>query len=59
MEAIVAIVGFLGAGKTTLLKKLVTDYSDADWNPFVILNDYENAYIDVQQLNDKMKPQMA
>jgi G3E family GTPase len=49
MEAIITVVGFLGAGKTTLLKHLVTDYIDKGWNPFVILNDYENAYLDSQQ----------
>lgn len=49
MEAIITIVGFLGAGKTTLLKRLIAEYVDEDWNPFVILNDYENAYMDAQQ----------
>ena len=48
MEAIIVIVGFLGAGKTTLLKKTVKDYLENKWNPFVILNDYENANIDAQ-----------
>ena len=55
MEAIVAIVGFLGAGKTTLLKQLVSCYIDAGWDPFVILNDYENAYLDAQQLDARME----
>lgn len=49
MEAIVTIVGFLGAGKTTLLKHLMSSYIDKGWSPFVILNDYENANLDVQQ----------
>jgi G3E family GTPase len=49
MEAIITVVGFLGAGKTTLLKHLTTNYIDNGWNPFIILNDYENAYLDAQQ----------
>lgn len=48
-EAIITVVGFLGAGKTTFLKRLVSSYVDLGWNPFVILNDYENAYLDSQQ----------
>ena len=48
MEAIITVVGFLGAGKTTLLKSLMTSYLDKGWDPFIILNDYENAYLDVQ-----------
>ena len=57
MEAIIVIVGFLGAGKTTLLRHLIGCYIDAGWKPFVILNDYENAYLDVQQLSEKIEPQ--
>ena len=49
MEPIIVIIGFLGAGKTTLLKKLVTDYLKENWNPYIILNDYENANLDSQQ----------
>ncbi len=49
MEAIITVVGFLGAGKTTLLKHLMTCYLGRGWNPFVILNDYENASLDAQQ----------
>ncbi len=54
MEAIITVVGFLGAGKTTLLKYLLTHFSNKGWNPFVILNDYENATIDAQQLVNKI-----
>jgi G3E family GTPase len=57
MEAIIVVVGFLGAGKTTLLKQLISSYTDAGWKPFVILNDYENAYLDAQQLSEKIEPQ--
>ena len=49
MEAIITVVGFLGAGKTTLLKHLIERFSDNGWNPFVILNDYENANMDAMQ----------
>ena len=49
MESIITIVGFLGAGKTTLLKSLISNYTRAGWDPFVILNDYENANMDAQQ----------
>jgi len=55
MEAIIAVVGFLGAGKTTLLKKLVSSYLDEGWNPFIILNDYENANLDVQQFLEQVE----
>ena len=57
MEAVIAVVGFLGAGKTTLLRHLITRYADAGWNPFVILNDYENAHFDVQQLGQHIEPE--
>ncbi|MEM9325268.1 MAG: GTP-binding protein [Bacteroidota bacterium] len=56
MEAIITVVGFLGAGKTTLLKQLMSSYQASGWNPYVILNDYENAHMDVQQLLDKLDP---
>lgn len=56
MEAIITIVGFLGAGKTTLLNHLVKSYSSLNWSPYVILNDYENASLDVGQLQDKLDP---
>ena len=48
MEAIITIVGFLGAGKTTLLKYLIKSFSEKGWDPFLILNDYENASMDAQ-----------
>lgn len=55
MESIVTLVGFLGAGKTTLLKQLIDGFNNKDWQPFVILNDYENAHLDAQQLSEKIK----
>ncbi len=54
MEAIITIVGFLGAGKTTLLKHLIANYIANGWNPFIVLNDYENATLDALQLTDKI-----
>ncbi|MDP6909772.1 MAG: GTP-binding protein [Flavobacteriales bacterium] len=48
------VVGFLGAGKTTLLKHLTTNYLKNGWNPYVILNDYENADLDAQQFIEQM-----
>lgn len=56
MEAIVAIVGFLGAGKTTLLKRVVQDYLTNGRNPFVVLNDYENANLDAQDFLSFLDP---
>ena len=49
-EWIITIVGFLGSGKTTLLKKLLSEYIKESYAPYVILNDYENANLDAQQL---------
>ncbi len=54
MEAIITIVGFLGAGKTTLLKYLIDSFNKKGWNPYVILNDYENANMDVQQFREQL-----
>lgn len=56
MEPIIVIVGFLGAGKTTLLKKVIEESIAVDWNPFMILNDYENANIDAQDFLRFLKP---
>ena len=54
MEAIITIVGFLGSGKTTLLNYFIDRFTEKEWNPFVILNDYENANMDVQQFLEKV-----
>lgn len=59
MEAIITVVGFLGAGKTTLLKHLMNNYVDKGWKPFVILNDYENAYLDAQQFINHLESQQV
>lgn len=57
MEAIIVIVGFLGAGKTTLLKKLVDNALAQSWQPFIVLNDYETAELDIAQLSNKIDKQ--
>ena len=54
MEAIITVVGFLGSGKTTLLKYLINNYVNKGFNPFIILNDYENANLDAQQFLDQL-----
>ncbi len=54
MEAMITLVGFLGAGKTTVLKALLESYLNASWDPYVILNDYENALLDAQQLDARL-----
>lgn len=54
MEAVITIVGFLGAGKTTLLKYLIKNFTDKGWNPYVILNDYENANMDAQHFREQL-----
>ena len=56
MEAIITIVGFLGAGKTTLLKHLTNSYKSKGWDPYIILNDYENASIDALQFTESVNP---
>ena len=55
-ESIIVVVGFLGAGKTTLLKSLTSNFINKGWNPYVILNDYENANLDAQQFLDQIEP---
>ena len=51
MKPIITIVGFLGAGKTTLLKHLMSRYLESEWSPFIILNDYANASLEIQQFD--------
>jgi G3E family GTPase len=54
MEAIITVVGFLGSGKTTLLRHLINSYVNKGYNPFVVLNDYENANLEAQQFLDQL-----
>ena len=54
MEPIIVIVGFLGAGKTRLLSYLIEQCLEGEWEPYVVLNDYENASLDAQLLTDRL-----
>ena len=54
MEAIITVVGFLGSGKTTLLRHLINNYVNKGYNPFVVLNDDENANLEAQQFLDQL-----
>lgn len=56
MESIIVVVGFLGAGKTTLLKQLTQNFNQQGWSPYIILNDYENAYLDAQYFLNQLEP---
>ena len=39
---VTALIGPSGCGKTTLLRHLTNSFISEKWNPYVILNDYEN-----------------
>ncbi len=50
---LVLITGFLGAGKTTLLRKLAEHtLKPLNKNPFIIINDYQNAKVDASTLKE-------
>jgi len=50
MTPLVLVVGFLGAGKTSFLKKIVPLLRSARLEPVVVINDYQNARVDAEQL---------
>ncbi|GAT31583.1 GTPASe, G3E family [Terrimicrobium sacchariphilum] len=50
MTPLVVIVGFLGSGKTTFLKSLLPELKSQGVAPKVIINDYQNAGVDAEQL---------
>ena len=50
MTPLVLLVGFLGSGKTTFLKNLLPALKDLQIEPHVIINDYQNARVDAEQL---------
>ncbi len=51
MTPLVLLVGFLGSGKTTFLKNLLPALRDRGLQPSVIINDYQNARVDAEQLS--------
>ena len=38
----IGIIGDNGCGKTTLLKKLIHNYVDQNWNPYVAKDDFNS-----------------
>lgn len=50
MTPLVVLVGFLGSGKTTFLKSLLPELKSQGVTPRVIINDYQNAGVDAEQL---------
>ena len=52
LEPIIIIAGFLGAGKTTLLGEMLRQLRERNWQPFVVLNDYESARLDASLLQE-------
>ena len=55
MTPLVLVVGFLGSGKTTFLKALLPALNAAGVEPHVIINDYQNAMVDAEQLSTLTK----
>ncbi|MBK1883762.1 hypothetical protein JIN85_15190 [Luteolibacter pohnpeiensis] len=53
MRPMVLISGFLGAGKTTFLRDLLQQLVPHQLTADVILNDYENANLDAETLQEK------
>jgi G3E family GTPase len=49
---LVVVVGFLGAGKTTFLRNLMPALAVERLRPGLVVNDYRNAGVDVEQLGD-------
>jgi G3E family GTPase len=50
MTPLVLLVGFLGSGKTTFLKNLLPRLQELGIEPHVVINDYQNAQVDAEQL---------
>ncbi|HRJ73721.1 MAG TPA: GTP-binding protein, partial [Terrimicrobiaceae bacterium] len=50
MTPLVLLVGFLGSGKTTFLKGILPALQERRLRPAVIINDYQNARVDAEQL---------
>lgn len=52
MTPLLLLVGFLGAGKTTYLRNLLPELRAQGLDPHVIINDYQNARVDAEQLRE-------
>jgi len=52
MTPLLLLVGFLGAGKTTYLRNLLPQLRAQGLDPHVIINDYQNARVDAEQLRE-------
>jgi G3E family GTPase len=50
MTPLILLVGFLGAGKTTFLKAVLPALQQNGVKPHVLINDYQNAGVDAEQL---------
>lgn len=50
MTPLVLLVGFLGSGKTTFLKAILPALQEHGVEPHVLINDYQNAGVDAEQL---------
>lgn len=53
-ENLIVLIGFLESGKTTFLKELTSNLIEKEYDPFIILNDYQNALLDIQWFSDKL-----
>lgn len=47
LEPLYVLVGFLGSGKTTALRKLTKLSLEAEHKPWIVLNDYQDATLDL------------
>ena len=52
MTPLILLVGFLGAGKTTYLREFLPQLRSRGLDPHVIINDYQNARVDAEQLRE-------
>jgi G3E family GTPase len=52
MTPLVLLVGFLGSGKTTYLRGLLPALQNRGLDPHVVINDYQNAKVDAELLQD-------
>ena len=52
MTPLILFTGFLGAGKTTFIRELISRLIASGKEPYVILNDYQNARVDALALRE-------